>query len=80
MLHSPGVLRPAAKPGRTPRRSASARACRPALRRLRRERAGRTLTVYDTAGQGLTYGLDSTKRVTSVAQSAPNITGTRTVT
>jgi len=25
MLHSPGVLRPAAKPGRTPRRSATAR-------------------------------------------------------
>ncbi|MBU6162126.1 MAG: hypothetical protein KGO50_13495, partial [Myxococcales bacterium] len=42
--------------------------------------AGRTLTVYDTAGQGLSYGLDSAKRVTSVAQSAPNITGTRTVT
>jgi RHS repeat-associated protein len=42
--------------------------------------AGRTLTVYDTAGQGLTYGLDSAKRVTSVAQSAPNITGTLTVT
>jgi YD repeat-containing protein len=41
--------------------------------------AGRTLTVYDTAGQGLTYGLDSAKRVKSVAQSAPNITGTRTV-
>ncbi|MFZ4783745.1 MAG: RHS repeat domain-containing protein [Armatimonadaceae bacterium] len=41
--------------------------------------AGRTLTVYDTAGQGLEYVLDSAKRVTSVAQSAPNITGTRTV-
>jgi RHS repeat-associated protein len=80
MLHSPAALRPAAKPGRTPRRSASARACRPAWRRPRRPRAGRTLTVYDTAGQGLTYGLDSAKRVTSVAQSAPNITGTRTVT
>jgi RHS repeat-associated protein len=42
--------------------------------------AGRALTVYDSAGQGLTYGLDSAKRVKSVAQSAPNITGTRTVT
>jgi RHS repeat-associated protein len=50
------------------------------LRRHLRPRAGRTLTVYDTAGQGLTYGLDSAKRVTGVAQSAPNITGTRTVT
>jgi hypothetical protein len=60
------------------------------LRRPHRARTGRTLTVYDTAGQGLTYGLDSanppsprlrrTGRVTSVAQSAPNITGTRTVT
>ena len=49
-------------------------------RRHLRARAGRTLTVYDTTGQGLTYGLDSAKRVTSVVQSAPNITGTRTVT
>jgi RHS repeat-associated protein len=41
--------------------------------------AGRTLNVYDTAGQGLEYVLDSAKRVKSVAQTAPNITGTRMV-
>ena len=41
--------------------------------------AGRPLTVTDTTGQGLSYGLDSAKQVTSVAQTAPNITGTRTV-
>jgi YD repeat-containing protein len=37
------------------------------------------LTVSDTTGQGLTYTLDSAKRVVSVGQTAPNITGTRTV-
>jgi hypothetical protein len=105
VLHSPGVLPPAAKPGRTPRRSATARASRATLRWTRRalaqtsytyddlnrllthsvpqavgsavqttysyDLAGRTLAVYDTAGQGLTYGLDSAKRVTTVVQSAP---------
>ena len=41
--------------------------------------AGRPRTVNDTTGQGLSYSLDSAKRVTSVAQTAPNISGTRTV-
>jgi RHS repeat-associated protein len=41
--------------------------------------AGRTVTVSDTTGQGLTYDFDSAKRVVSVAQTAPNITGSRTI-
>jgi hypothetical protein len=77
MLLPHGAPRTVARFARTQRRHLRAGASRA---RSRRPRAGRTLTVYDTAGQGLTYGLDSAKRVTSVAQSAPNITGTRTVT
>ncbi|MFO0475747.1 MAG: hypothetical protein ACK52K_11420, partial [Alphaproteobacteria bacterium] len=42
--------------------------------------AGRTLTMSDTTGQGLSYGFGAAKRVISASQTAPNITGARTLT
>ena len=39
--------------------------------------AGRTLSVSDTTGQGLTYTFDSAKRVIAAGQTAPNFSGVR---
>ena len=36
--------------------------------------------MSDTTGQGLSYGFDAAKRVISASQTAPNITGMRTLT
>jgi len=41
--------------------------------------AGRVRMISDTTGQGLSYELDTAKRVISAAQTAPNITGARTL-
>jgi YD repeat-containing protein len=89
----PSVPRPAAKPGRTPRRSATARALSlpsrpsrlrgdslaPILTATTYDLAARPTAISDSTGQTLTYGFDSARRVISVAQTAPGVSGTRTV-